>query len=406
MGHGEDEALGELIDRSHLMDPTRFHDEVAASAAVMGASDPVVFLCDYEQRHLLPLCGAEDEALAIDTTLAGRAFVSGELLDAPHGDRHRLCIPMVDGADRVGVLRLDVAELDDAVRTRCLRFAALATQFVVSNRRFTETLARTTQRRTPSVAAQVQWSQLPPLTFTTRRVAIAGILEPAYDIGGDAFDYSHGDDCTHVVLLDAMGHGLSATWPATLAIGGLRHARQRGLDLTEQYVECSRLLAAQLDPYHFVAAQLARIRCSTGDLEWINAGLPAPLLVRGEKVVGQLDYRASLPLGVGLAASPADVSTLQLEPWDRVLFFTDGVIEGHRPGTDAFGIERLTDLLGREALARAGPAETVRRLAHAVLDHHRHDLRDDFTMLLLEYRGGGEVEAAEHSYHLTDQRTL
>jgi serine phosphatase RsbU (regulator of sigma subunit) len=304
-------------------------------------------------------------------------------------------------------VRVDSDAADDAAITDMLRFAGLVSQLIVTKSRYTDVFARAAQRVTPSVAAHVQWSQLPPMTFTTPRVAIAGILEPAYDIGGDAFDYAHTDDRTDIVMLDAMGHGLKACWPATLAMAGLRHARQRGLGLAERYDECSRLLARELSAYEFVAAQLAELDSTTGLLRWVNAGLPKPLLVRGGKVIGELPCQPNLPLGVAIDGGSAKIASISLEPWDRVLFFTDGVIEGHRPGNEPFGIERLVDLLGRESLAQAGPAEAVRRVAHAVLDHNNHDLRDDFTMLLVEFRGGGaDVEAVPHTYRLPNHRTV
>ena len=408
MLHDPNESLGELVDRSHLMDPSKFTDEVSAAAAHLGATDLEIYLTDYEQRMLMPLrVTAGGEPLTIETTLAGRSFVSGEPQLSEQDSCVRTWVPLLDGADRLGVLRFDMETVDDKAITAMMRFAGLMAQLIVTKSRYSDVFDRAAQRVTPSVAAHVQWSQLPPMTFTTPRVAIAGILEPAYDIGGDAFDYSHNDDRTDIVMLDAMGHGLTACWPATLAMAGLRHARQRGLGLAERYDECSRLLARELSAYEFVAAQLAELDSTTGLLRWVTAGLPRPLLVRRGKVIGELPSPANLPLGVAVDGGGAQIASFSLEPWDRVLFFTDGVIEGHRPGNEPFGIERLVDLLGRESLALAGPAEAVRRVAHAVLDHNNHDLRDDFTMLIVEYRGGGaDVEAVPHSYRLPGHRTV
>lgn len=59
---------------------------------------------------------------------------------------------------------------------------------------------------------------------------------------------------------------------------------------------------------------------------------------------------------------------------------------GASPGGEPFGEERLADQLDKAALAGLSTAETMRRAAHAVLDHHDHELRDDFTMVLVEFR--------------------
>ncbi len=405
MVKGPEEMIGDLLDRSHLMDPSRLTDEVARAVALAGATDVCIYLVDYEQRALITLEPAGSAALDIDATLGGRSFVTGELARLAAGDRHQYWLPLIDGVDRLGVMTLVVEEDTDSMRTWCLRLSGLVSLLIATKRPYTTAFARTARRRTPTVAAEVQWSQVPPLTFATSRVAIAGILEPAYDIGGDSFDYAHTSHRTDVVVIDAMGHGLHATWPATLAIASLRRARSEGLELAEQYATTSALLAEELQTHQFVAAQMAQLDDDTGVIRWLNAGLPAPLLVRGEKVIGEVSCRPSPPLGIGTEVS--ELAELQLEPWDRMVFFTDGVIEGHQPGTEPFGLDRLVDLVGREALAGNGVAETVRRLAHAVLDHHHHELRDDFTMVAVEYRGAGDIaEAVPFSYRLPDQRSV
>lgn len=397
--------VGDLLDRSHHMDPSRLTAAVAASASLAGASAVCIYLVDYEQRVLVALESPDDHELDIDATLGGRSFITGELNRLVCGDRHQYWLPLIDGVDRLGVMTMVVEEDTDDMRTQCLRLAGLVSLLIATKRPYTTSFTRTARRRTPTVAAEVQWSQVPPLTFATSQVAIAGILEPAYDIGGDSFDYAQRGDGIDVVVIDAMGHGLHATWPATLALASLRRARSEGLGLGEQYTAASALLGEELQTHQFVAAQLAHLDSRTGIIHWVNAGLPAPLLVRGEKVIGEVSCRPSPPLGIGTDIT--EVAELQLEPWDRMVFFTDGVIEGHQPGTEPFGLERLIDLLGREALAGNGVAETLRRLAHAVLDHHQHELRDDFTMVAVEYRGAGDLPpAAPYGYRLADQRSV
>jgi serine phosphatase RsbU (regulator of sigma subunit) len=78
---------------------------------------------------------------------------------------------------------------------------------------------------------------------------------------------------------------------------------------------------------------------------------------------------------------------VQLQPRDRVLFYTDGLVEGGARGGTRFGYDRLSDLLRRADAERLGCAETVRRLGHSVLEHAAFELHDDATMLLVEWRG-------------------
>lgn len=52
------------------------------------------------------------------------------------------------------------------------------------------------------------------------------MLEPAYRVAGDSFDYALNDNILHMAVIDAMGHGLDAAAMATIAIGAYRHARR------------------------------------------------------------------------------------------------------------------------------------------------------------------------------------
>jgi serine phosphatase RsbU (regulator of sigma subunit) len=64
---------------------------------------------------------------------------------------------------------------------------------------------------------RVQWQLVPPLTFATPRVAVAGVLEPTYEVAGDSFDYALNGDTAHLLIVDAMGHGLEATLMSVVA---------------------------------------------------------------------------------------------------------------------------------------------------------------------------------------------
>jgi serine phosphatase RsbU (regulator of sigma subunit) len=76
-----------------------------------------------------------------------------------------------------------------------------------------------------------------------------------------------------------------------------------------------------------------------------------------------------------------------LQPGDRLLLFSDGVIEARSEEGEFFGLERLLDLVTRQESNRQSPPETLRRLIVAVLEHQRHALQDDATVLLLEWAG-------------------
>jgi serine phosphatase RsbU (regulator of sigma subunit) len=75
----------------------------------------------------------------------------------------------------------------------------------------------------------------------------------------------------------------------------------------------------------------------------------------------------------------------RLERGDRLLLYTDGVVEARNADGVFFGPERLAELVIRQDAARRPAAETLRRLNHAILAHQDGTLQDDATTVLVEW---------------------
>jgi hypothetical protein len=384
-------AIGSLLESGHRLAPDELAATVARHMATLEMDDVAIYLVDLDQRLLVRLGPSEStrpEHLEIDSTPAGQAFRMEEVVrePAPAGAGTRLWVPMLDGADRVGVLRTTVAEADERTAKRATHMASISASLVVSKSVFGDNLLLTRRLRDMDLAAEMRWSMLPPLTFTNDRVALAGMLEPAYEIAGDAFDYAVNGNLAHVAVIDAMGHGLEASRMANLAVGSYRHSRRRGLGLEETFAAMDQAVASQFGPERFVTGQLVRLDLSDGCLTWVNAGHPRPLLSRGGAPAEDLDCETSLPLGMGYV--PAEAAHVTLQPGDAVLFLTDGVLEARSPEGEFFGRTRLIRMWKEAAAGGRPPAEVLRRLCHAVLDHQRGRLQDDATLLLVVYTGG------------------
>jgi sigma-B regulation protein RsbU (phosphoserine phosphatase) len=102
-------------------------------------------------------------------------------------------------------------------------------------------------------------------------------------------------------------------------------------------------------------------------------------------VVAELSCEPALPFGLG--DRPPAPSTDELQPDDAVLFYTDGVVEARTPDGELFGLDRLADLLEREAASGQSAEEMLRRLVRAVLNHQAGGLRDDATLMLVQWTG-------------------
>ncbi|MFD5624075.1 PP2C family protein-serine/threonine phosphatase, partial [Streptomyces yangpuensis] len=216
-------------------------------------------------------------------------------------------------------------------------------------------------------------------------VAVAGVLEPAYAVAGDSFDYALNGDVLHLAMVDAMGHGLDAATMATVAIGAYRHARRISIELSEIYLFMDRAVAEQFAPDRFVTAQMMRLDTDTGRLQWVNAGHPAPMLVRGHRVIGRLDSPTTLPVGFG-GAQP-QVSEVALEPGDRILCFTDGLIEEHESGQEQFGEEQLIDWVNQLEETDREVRAVARDLSLTLKRARGEVTSDDATLVLVEWRG-------------------
>jgi serine phosphatase RsbU (regulator of sigma subunit) len=240
------------------------------------------------------------------------------------------------------------------------------------------------------LAAELQWSLLPPLTFSTTEVTVAGAIEPAYHIAGDTLDYAVDRGIVRAGVFDGMGHGLRSSQLATVAIAAYRNWRRANADLVTTARGIHDAMVAAFDGAQFTTALLVELASDTGLLSWTSAGHPPPLLLRGGRLVRELACRPTPPLGITLPGDVArpepQVCREQLEPGDRVLLYTDGVLEARSPDGEFFGLQRLLDLLGRHFAAELPAPETMRRVVRALLEHQQGRLTDDATLLLLEWR--------------------
>jgi len=320
----------------------------------------------------------------VDGTLAGRAFQTERAVTvADTGAGAAMWLPILDGAERVGVLFLRVPAISDELVTRCGDLAGFLGELIVAKSQFGDSLLRARRLQDMTLAAELRWGMLPPLTFTGEHVGIACVLEPAYQVAGDAFDYAVNAGVLHLGIFDAMGHGLEASRMASLTVAAYRWARRRGLDLPETFRTMDEALSGEFGDERFVTAQFGTLDPQRGALRWVNAGHPPPLLLRQGRVSSELQSPPALPLGLG--DTEVVVAEAALQPGDRLLFFTDGVVEARSPGGERFGQQRLIELTRRALSDQQTLAETVRRLALSVQGHRYGPLDDDATILFVEW---------------------
>ena len=386
-------ALRVLLRTTHLAGPDDLPALVQAAGAELGAVRAVLYLVDYDQVQLVPLVeagpgGEHPEPVPIEGTLAGRSFsdVTQHTTTAASGPS--LWTPLVDGTDRLGVLHLQFdaeCTVDDDLMCIGADVAALLADLVATRAPYCDGVERARRRVPMTVPAELQWALLPPLTFVSPHVAVAGVLAPTHEVAGDSFDYALNDDVLHVAIVDGMGHGLESALLAAVAVAALRNARRAGLTLPDTVQATDVELSAHFGPDRFVTGIVGELDVVTGWWRWATCGHPPALLVRGGRVVKELDAVIGVPLGLGMLADGVEVGAERLQPGDRLLLYTDGVVEARNADGVFFGVERLVELVIRQDAARRPVAETLRRLNHAILAHQEGALQDDATTVLVEW---------------------
>jgi serine phosphatase RsbU (regulator of sigma subunit) len=204
-------------------------------------------------------------------------------------------------------------------------------------------------------------------------------------------------------MTDAMGHGVAAALTATLCVSALRGSRRQGASLLEQAAAANAALAAhaalgaeatadgsaasggssgQRTLEDFVTGVLGRVDLRAGTLELVNAGHVPPYLLRGEALT-TVDLPTDVPFGL-FRETTYHSSALALRPGDRFVLVTDGMLERNAAEVDFPATIRETRSLH--------PREAVRELADTVLRATERDLRDDATVLLLDWHGGHDRE--------------
>jgi serine phosphatase RsbU (regulator of sigma subunit) len=412
--------ISSLLARSHLLEPGMVAGAITAAAGPLGVRAARIYLSDLQQRSLRLLPGDNStprDALAINSTTAGRAYrliQTQQSGPASEGAGQRLWVPLVDGTERLGVMELEVSDVTPQRLDWYRALSSLAALMIVSKVSYSDTYAETRRTQEMALQAEMVWAFLPPRTFATERVLVAATLEPAYAVGGDAFDYSMlGDDHLHVSVFDAAGHDLAAGLMASVAMASCRSTRRSGGTLAEVALHADHAITAQFPGNRFVTAQLCHLDVGTGLFTWIPCGHPPPLLIRRNRAVKELARRQRLPLGMsevemiyrrrqheapahsGIgdallsagAEEPADVPvhTERLEPGDRILLYTDGITEGRAADGSPFGVERLIDFIIRHSHDGTPAPEMIRRLHHAISDYQHGRLIDDATIVMVEW---------------------
>ena len=364
----------------------------AALREAIGASGVSLLLADYAEVALQVFDNERRAAKSVTTqsvpvegTEVGRCYRSQELTVEPLGSTWRINAPVSVRFERFGVLTVEVAEEPGDDLLAIVSQVAVAVSYVVSSaRRYTDVFERVRRRRRLSLAAELQWELLPVSGYDADTFTLAGALEPAYEVGGDNFDYAVDGERLTVSVTDAMGHGLEAALLSTLTVAAMRNCRRAGEGIVDQVTVANQVLCEQFGGDTFATVVVMSIALDSGRGYAVNAGHPQPWRYRrgsGERLALDPD----LPIGL-FPDSRYHAHPIEIDPGDRLVLLSDGVLEAGPSAGESFGAGRFADYF--DAKRAMPPREFVRRLIQRVVDHRDDALRDDATLLCVDWSVG------------------
>jgi len=172
---------------------------------------------------------------------------------------------------------------------------------------------------------------------------MAGVL------GGDYFDFiTLPDSRLAIVIGDVTGHGLHASVVMSMLYGFIHHAAMNLIEPKELASQVNKFLvhfaerSRTFDLYFSTTLFMGIVDPKTLELDYVNAGHVPPLIRRADDIIELAPTTNPLGYFGSLDIPPASVS---LKHGDRMLLYTDGIIEAVNPSGDRFGPGRLKEML-------------------------------------------------------------
>ena len=210
-------------------------------------------------------------------------------------------------------------------------------------------------------AHDMQMGLMPTESPSVRGLDIASRCMPATQVGGDFFQYFHQGDRLSISTADVTDHGMEAAIPVVMFDGILDSQVEIAGELEDLFSRLNERMVSRMPGRTHVCFSMAQIDINTRAVRFANAGCPYPFHYRaGTGDIIELEADA-YPLGVRTGTTYQAIET-QLDPGDRLVFCSDGVMEAQDVGEEMFGFERTAEVIRtgcKEDLPAEGLLERV-----------------------------------------------
>ncbi len=277
----------------------------------------------------------------------------------------------------------------------CSGALALLATLLVIRARFRSYLAGQRLAQDVELARRVQQDLLPTPRDTSAIFDLAADFQPAAHLGGDFYDaFPVNGDGAAFVLGDVSGKGIPAALLTGVIHGAVRSSawtegRRQHQQATERL---NRLLSERASAERFASLFWGYIEGST--LRYINAGHLAPILARANRPICLRLDEGGPVLGL-LPSAKFETGSVELEPGDLLVLYSDGLVEAANQHDEQFGEERVQALVAQHRhLTAAQIRDQIIRAAQAFTGNA--ELEDDRTLLVLRYTGvAAKVQIAD-----------
>jgi serine phosphatase RsbU (regulator of sigma subunit) len=372
------------LDALEVLDSVPPHlvaEQLVAEAQRIAGVPVALYLVDIDGSRLIRLAGSREFPTHFDGVLA----LGGEI--APDGFtalEHRLAEQFPGSASYPMMVRGRAIGVLVAVRRPGASLRELARQGAAAielTSAYTDAFEGGRRSAQPSPAAELQLGLLPPRIMNVTGAELAGSLVPAYESGGDWFDFADNHDGAWLAIADPQGSGPVATAFGALALSALRSARRGDATLEQAAESMDQTVREVGGPEFTINALIARWNAPTSRLAWISCDGPPLIIASADGSVQQLVSQTAGPLGAAERAAPRERQELRIHPGQRLILCSDGAsIAGSQH--DATG--PLTDIdQAVMATRHASAASTVRNILEILARASPDGPEDDAVVVAL-----------------------
>lgn len=329
---------------------------------------------------------------AVDKSLEDALERARPTMIEPNGSHAaRLVVPLPSPAGKpIGVIVLRGRDGNAAFQTGhqklLLALATLTSAFLRNHQLAEDAREADLRRRDGELAKQIHRSLLPQREVEFTGVSTSGVSYSAEKIGGDCYDYlTFADGSLGLFIADVAGHGVAAALYMAAAKGALQAEAQRTSDPADLLTNTNEVLAQSFDRAELFATAFL-VRVAEGGREWSYAGAGHPPALRFCSD-GRLEALESSGTALGMFPNASyETRSLTMDVADRLLLFTDGLIEARNAHGEMYGMERLIQVARRasECDAREWRQRLIDDLEH--FSDHR-GVADDVTLIVAHPNG-------------------